>query len=146
MNRLVLVRPTEAHINEIRAFKEEFLAHDSHTHSTSGLGRFDNIQEWLAFVRTRNNAGTLPPDSKYVSADQYILMREGEPRILGMINFRHSLGAEGGHLAEHGLSRVLLTCADDNEKSRKTIIACGGVFERLAITGDERDERYWIAL
>lgn len=39
-----------------------------------------------------------------------------------------------------GLDRVLLTCDDDNEASRRTIERCGGVFERMA---DQR-RRYWI--
>ena len=116
------------------------------------------------------------PNPKWVEADQFMLMHTGNPRILGMINFRHYL--KEGYLAEHGghigfgvrpserrkgyakamltlcleecrarkLDKVLLTCDITNEGSCKTIKACGGKFERLAITGSEVDERYWIAL
>lgn len=41
-----------------------------------------------------------------------------------------------------GLDRVLLTCDLDNEASRRTIVANGGVLED--VRGDKR--RYWIAL
>ena len=47
-----------------------------------------------------------------------------------------------------GLDRVLVTCLTDNEASRRTILACGGVYEKTVFC--ERDnvslERYWIAL
>ena len=44
-----------------------------------------------------------------------------------------------------GLSRVLVTCNDDNEASKRTILAHGGVMEN-AMTEDNGQvvERYWI--
>jgi len=45
-----------------------------------------------------------------------------------------------------GLDKVLVCCDLDNAGSRGAIKACGGKFERLAITGAEVDERYWISL
>lgn len=46
------------------------------------------------------------------------------------------------HAAGLGLDRVLLTCDPDNEPSRRTIVAAGGVYE------DTRagSQRYWIDL
>lgn len=45
------------------------------------------------------------------------------------------------HARALDLTRVLLTCDEDNVASRSTIESCGGAFERMA--GDRR--RYWIA-
>ena len=51
-------------------------------------------------------------------------------------------------LRAFGLERALVTCLTENEASRKTILACGGVYERTTFC--ERDgvwlERYWISL
>ena len=172
---LILVRPTQDHAEEIRAYRDEWRTYDTHSHGDNGLYKCDDIPAWVDFSRKMENAETLPnPD--YVEADQFMLMHEGGTRILGMINLRHRL--KEGYLAEHGghigygvrpterrkgyakvmlnlclkeaharmLEKVLLCCDLDNAGSRSTIIACGGQFERLAITGCEVDERYWISL
>jgi predicted acetyltransferase len=46
------------------------------------------------------------------------------------------------------IGRVLLTCDDDNVGSRKTIEACGGVFEgKIEVPGSAMPKRrYWITL
>jgi predicted acetyltransferase len=97
----------------------------------------------------------------YVSGERYI----------GTLVVRHRLTTElaevGGHIGYHvvapwqrqghatrmlsaglvecrrlGLDRVLLTCATENEPSRRVILANGGVFD-----GQRRgEERYWIDL
>ena len=38
------------------------------------------------------------------------------------------------------ISRILVTCSQENEASRRTILACGGVLEDIR----EGTERYWI--
>ena len=47
-----------------------------------------------------------------------------------------------------GLERVLITCLVENEASRRTILSCGGVYNKTVYC--ERDnvhlERYWIEL
>jgi len=168
MEKLTLVKPSREYLDEILAYKLELLNADSHSHGDSGLYNAPDINIWIKTLSA----------SKYVEADQYMMVHKGEKRILGMINFRHSLGKTDSYLAEHGghigfgirpserqkgyakamlmlclekchafgLEKVLITCDIDNEASRRTIIACGGQFERLAQTGDETDERYWIAL
>jgi len=172
MNNLALVRPSEEHIPEIQAYRDECRAHDTHSHGESGLYECDDIPTWVNLCRSSE---TLPQPG-HVAASQFMLMREGESRIYGMISLRHSLN--GGYLAEHGghigygvrpterrkgyakamlklcleeardlgLSKVLICCDLDNAGSRGAIKACGGQFERLAITGAEVDERYWISL
>ncbi len=45
-----------------------------------------------------------------------------------------------------GLDRVLITCDRENEASRRTIEACGGVFEDMRMDGGQPVLRYWIDL
>jgi len=173
--KLILQKPSEAHTSEIRAYRDECLAHDTHTHGDSGLDKHEDITAWINFCCLMAHKETIPKPG-WVQASQFMLMEEGSPRILGMINLRHYLN--GGYLAEHGghigygvrpsergkgyakamlllcleecrklgLEEVLVICDIDNHASRGVIKACGGVFERLAITGGEIDERYWINL
>jgi len=175
MSNLILVRPGEEHIPEIQSYRDEWRAHDTHSHGDSGLYKWDDIPAWIKHCRDMQKKETLP-SPEYVEADQFMLMREGEPYILGMISLRHYLtegylSNHGGHIGYGvrplqrrkgyakimlmlclkearalGLAKVLLCCDLDNAGSRSTIKACGGKFERLAITGCEVDEQYWISL
>ena len=47
-----------------------------------------------------------------------------------------------------GLNRVLVTCDEENEASRRTILNNGGVFDRNTWLEDEKQtvSRYWIDL
>jgi len=176
MNKLILVKPSENYISEIISYRDELRIYDTHAHGDNGLYEWENdISAWVKNCRDMECLETLP-SRDLVEADTFMLMHEGESQILGMINLRKSLkegylSEHGGHIGygvrptmrrkgyatamlklclkeakKIGLDKVLVCCDLDNVGSRAVIKACGGVFERLAITGSEVDERYWIQL
>lgn len=114
-------------------------------------------------------------DKGLVPALTYFLIRENDNKIVGMIDLRLGLNEYlrnfGGHIGysvrpserrkgynkinfylvlreakKYNLDKVLITCADYNVGSRKTILAFDGIFEKT--TFDESDnqtmELYWI--
>jgi predicted acetyltransferase len=166
MSNVTLVRPNEEYTEEIRAYRQEWLntlADGESFVGSSGLRRYENISGWITYL------------SENCRINQYMLINEDERLILGMIHFKQVLSdyeAEFiGHIGygirpserrkgyakdmlalcldkcrDAGLSQVLILCEAHNQASRRTILACGGVFERITKTSDEILERYWIGV
>lgn len=177
MEDLILVKPDETYIDEIRNYRQEWLDNDDHSHGDSGLFKQSDIVAWVKNCLLYEQEET-KPNLEHVTGEQFMLIRKNDGRILGMIALRHSLGEPDSYLSRHGgqigygvrfserrkgyakkmlilclekcreigLDKVLICCDTDNEGSRKTILACGGRFDKLSITGDEIDEQYWIGL
>ena len=62
---------------------------------------------------------------------------------------RQALVLAKQHAREHGLRRVLLTCADDNIGSVRIIESCGGALENIEPHPDDPEtlmRRYWVEL
>lgn len=173
MEELILTRPDETMLDEITAYRKAMLDAGSSLDGCSGLQNYDDPKAWLEDCRKKEMAEYCP--AHLVTATLYVCIRKSDGRIVGMIDLRHRLNdflAEyGGHIGysvrpderrkghakwmlahvlpearKLGLSRVLLTCDDDNEGSARTIEANGGVFERRAKLEDEILRRYWIEL
>jgi predicted acetyltransferase len=176
MESLNLVKPDKNFVEEIRSYKKEFLDAASVLHGAMGLKDYDDPLDWIEYCRLMENRETLPGKDR-VESDEYMLIREKDKKLLGLINFRHYLEGHliehGGHIGfsvrpserrkgyatemlnlclkkcrEKGLVKVLITCNVNNEASRRTIIGCGGVYERTTHVETEGVdfERYWIAL
>lgn len=158
MEHLFLVKPGIEYAEEIIAYKKEFLNTEDRLNGCGGLEQFNDPGEWIKRCALWEKPETLPGPG-LVTAEQFMMVREPDKKVLGMIQFRHSLNeylAEyGGHIGysvrrserrrgyskkmlamcldkcrERGLKKVLITCMAGNEASRRTILASGGVYER----------------
>jgi predicted acetyltransferase len=170
---LILIKPREEYIEEIRAYRQEIIDNGGDFSGDSDLRKYEDVSEWIRLCGDLESQ-VFAQSIGYVEAEQFMLVYEGEKHILGMINFRHSLNdylsAYGGHIGygirpsqqrkgygkmmlalclekchDFGLDKVLITCAETNEGSRRTIIANGGAFDGRINEGDEVVERYWVA-
>lgn len=132
---------------------------------------------WLV-EKTRHDADlSVPPPGGRVHADAYWIT-DGAGEVVGFIQLRHELTdflrQVGGHIGysvrpsrrrrghagralrlaldrarELGLTRVLVTCDDDNAASYRTIEGVGGVLEDVvdgSSWGYGQVRRYWIEL
>ncbi len=128
-----------------------------------------SFEALLSIVRLESDPASVLP-AGHVHSDYY-WVTEGRDMV-GFLAVRHSIDSDflrtqGGHVGysirpsnrrhghasralghaldrarDLGLTRVLLTCAEDNVGSRRTIEGQGGVFE--SVFGDKN--RYWIEL
>ena len=169
----MLVLPSEAYLDEVRAYREEFLAAGSSMDGTGALRRCEDTREWLSAVRAGDDPDRVPEGK--VRATVFLCVAEG--RVLGMIQLRHTLNEYlrrySGHIGysvrpsarrqgvakwmlaavlpycrELGLDRVMIACEPWNEGSRRTILSCGGVYEKTVHepTANIDLEQYWIRL
>ena len=171
-----LVEPSVEYAEQIRAYRRAFLDNGDSMDGTGGLRDFENPVDWIAFSNRFPDPQTVPEGK--VPATQYLFVREEDKKIVGMIQIRHSfndyLEKFGGHIGysvapderrkgyatqmlrmalpkcrELGLEKVLITCIEGNEGSRKTILNNGGVYESTVFDAEEEKayiERYWITL
>lgn len=165
MENCVLCKPRIEYASEIMAFRDEFLKIGDSMDGTCNLPNIETPTEWIEFVRIIESEETLP-NKQWVTANQFIYVRESDQKVVGMIQFRHYLNdflkEYGGHIGysvrpserrkgyakqmlksclkvckEYGLDKILITCIRENEGSRKTILSNGGVYENTVFC--ERD-------
>lgn len=173
---VILVKPDASYAEEIRSYREEMLLAGSSMDGTGSLRRVEDPLEWLR-QNTRMECRENLPENK-VPATQFVLTASDSKRIYGMLQVRHELNEYlqkfAGHIGysvrpterrkgyakkmlklalkfckeELGLNHVMVSCLVENEASRRTILACGGVFEEKVYEHIEHVwlEKYWISL
>ena len=138
------------------------------------LKKGKTYEEWLSNnIKLHDENYAL--EKGLVPAYTYFLIREDDNKLIGMIDLRLGLNDYlrnfGGHIGysirpterkkgynkinlylvleearKNNLEKILITCADSNDGSRKTILSLGGKFEKNNFdeSDNETMELYWI--
>lgn len=175
MEKVYLIKPSKDYLDQVTEYRNEFLAVNSSMDGCGPLDRTEDSRDWLEQVELISKKETVPEG--FVQATQFLCIREEDNRLIGMIQVRHYfndfLEKFGGHIGysvrpterkkgyakkilkdsleyckELNLGKVLVTCIDNNEGSRKTILANGGVYEKTVFEPNREVniERYWITI
>ena len=168
-----LIQPTAAYAQQIAAYRQAFLDAGDSLDGSGALRRLADPYAWLQSCEDMRHPERVP--AGYVQATQFIFVREEDDRLVGMLQVRHTLSEYLQRIAGHigysvhpderrrgyakamlaaalpfcwqlGLERVLVSCARENEGSRRTILANGGLYENTVYDPDDQEyvERYWI--
>lgn len=167
MEKIELVLPTNEYREQVLDYKREFEINSDALNGSGGLGRAEDFDSWVSGLSINTN------QTGFVPAAQYLAVRTGDDKMIGMVNIRHELNDYlfefGGHIGysvrkserrkgyakemlrlalekcvQLGLDRVLITCDKDNTASAKTILANGGIFENEVVNAGRVMQRYWI--
>ena len=175
MEKFILIRPTVEYAEQILECKKEYLAANSSMDGCGPLRRIEDPEEYIKTCAEYEDPERVP--SHLVPATQFFFIRKNDNKLVGMIQVRHRfndyLSKFGGHIGysvrpserrqgyakemlrmtlpfccEIGLDKVLITCADGNIGSEKTILANGGIYESTVYepNGDRNLKRFWITL
>jgi predicted acetyltransferase len=173
MTDLALVEPSAEWKEDAIRYRDECSAADGIVNGDGGLLKSDTYEDWLGFLQLKSNEKTVPDG--LVPSSTYFAVKSKSGTIVGMIDIRHKLNeflaTRGGHIGysirpslrgngygtamltlalqkckQIGLSRVLITCGQDNIRSAKTAMHCGGKEESTEISAREGFRRFWIEL
>ena len=100
MDRLYFEAPGPGRQEDAAAYIGEFYAYGSAIYGTGGLHRY--LNDYAGWLRKLSADAARAPDDDKVPARTFFLVREGDGRIVGMINIRLALNEKlrrfGGHI------------------------------------------------
>ena len=173
MENIILIVPNKELESKAIAYKEEhFSCGETVINGSEMWDNMDSYPEWLEMVTKNADVETYNQD--WVLTDTFFAMRQSDKKIIGIIDFRHSLNEflkDFGHIGysvcplerrkgyatemlrqvlaiakEQGLSEVFLSYMKGNVPSRKTILNNGGQYLRDFTFNNEVGEVFRIVL
>lgn len=167
-----LERIDKKYVDSIKRYKEEMINANSSMDGCSMLQDFEDIEEWINYNISLEKRETMPEGCKLIPAIEYLLIDDND-EVVGMFNLRLELNdflfKVGGHIGysiipsqrrkgyakkglqltlkvclERGIDNVLVTCLKENEGSKRTILANGGIIDNEIQYDNKTYLRFWI--
>ena len=141
-----------------------------------GLRDCSTSKEWIDICKLRKSSETCEQAGTTVPSTTYFAIREHDQKLVGVIDLRHHinhpiLSTWGGHCGysvrpserrkgyatemlrlnivkakELGIEKMLVTCAEENAASEKTILANGGIYENTIDVDGYKIKMFWISI
>ncbi|MGT2911536.1 GNAT family N-acetyltransferase [Streptococcus cameli] len=172
MEKLYLAKPSMDWQDQLLDYRHAF--QDERLHGGNHLDKMNSISDWLEHIEASSSYETCQEGRSPSST--FLCIRECDQKMVGICNIRHDLNQDfliniAGHIGysikpsqrkkgyateqlrltlleaqKLGINRVLVTAAEWNIASQKTILANGGIYEdsRFDDSDQEMMFRYWI--
>ena len=173
MENIILIVPNKELESKAISYKEaHFSCGETVINGSEMWDNMDSYPEWLEMVT--KNADVKTYNQGWVLTDTFFAVRQSDKKIIGIIDFRHSLNEflkDFGHIGysvcplerrkgyatemlrqvlaiakEQGLPEVFLSYMKGNVPSRKTILNNGGQYLRDFTFNNEVGEVFRIVL
>ncbi|MFC3927594.1 GNAT family N-acetyltransferase [Streptococcus caprae] len=174
MDKLSLIKPSLDYEEQILNYRKAFA--NEHLYGGNHLEQLATVSEWLNHLERAASPETVTPGR--APSSTFLCIRERDNQMVGICNIRHNLNQDyliniAGHIGYSvlpserrqgyaieqlrlalekarvlGIQKVLVTAADWNVASQKTILANGGIYEDTRLDESDGDHmlRYWIEL
>jgi len=164
------------YIDKIKKFKEELESVNSSMDGAGNLKHFSDMEKYVLDCKLYESKDTCPPHMS-ISYEYLCIYKNNVVGMINLrpeANNHPMLKEYGGHIGycvsplyrrmgvasfmleevkqicrdNYHLDKILITCLKDNEASRRTIIKCGGLYEKdvYFAPANANLERYWIKL
>jgi predicted acetyltransferase len=167
---MILMLPDISHSEKYEDMMEEWLGHRGRIHPGALRNNGAPYERWLKWMRDDQSPDTCPEGSP----PQTLYFCFVGEELVGAVTVRHCLNektaVDGGHIGlgirpgsrmrgygvqalvlaaekarERGISKMLLTCDEDNIGSQKTMLKQGAVyFDTVSSPEEKRIKRFWL--
>lgn len=86
-NELMLIKPSKDYLDELKAYREEFLNNGDSMDGCGPLREYDYMNEDLEMTNRYLKLETLPKGM--IIATQFLCVRKSDNKLVGMIQIRH---------------------------------------------------------
>ncbi len=86
-NELMLIKPSKDYLDELKAYREEFLNNGDSMDGCGPLRKYDYMNEDLEMTNRYLKLETLPKG--VIIATQFLCVRKSDNKLVGMIQIRH---------------------------------------------------------
>lgn len=175
MQDLYLIKLSTDYLDQIKEYRNECLLNNSSMDGCGPLRRYEDPIAYINEMKKYEKKETLPEGM--VVSTQFLCIRKNDNKLVGMIDVRHyfndylekyagnigysvrpserqkgvasfMLNAVKPFCKSIGLTKILVSCLDNNTASRKTILKNGGIYESSVYDSRKKEtlEHYWITL
>ena len=155
MTDIYLIEATPEYAEQVWQFRQEIFDCDKDSESQFAgclsLDEAASAEEWIRLCQLRRSETTckqtgvdVPSTTYFAKIQLDIFFGLGYEEVAAATSAKEMLRLNLSNAKELGIEKILITCHSDNAASEKTIIANGGIYEKMIVVDGIEIKRYWV--